>query len=50
MADAKTMYGVGGKLLKAVQNLKVDNRACVEVGMNVSGWFETGLGDVSMIV
>ena len=27
------VYGVGGKLLKAVQSFYVDSRACVRVGM-----------------
>ena len=30
------VYGVGGKLLKAVQSFYVDSRACVRVGNNVS--------------
>ena len=30
------VYGVGGKLLKAVQSFFVDGRACVRVGNNVS--------------
>ena len=29
-------YGVGGKLLKAVQSFYVDSRACVRVGNDVS--------------
>ena len=33
------MYGVGGKLLKAVQSFNVDIRACVRVGNDVSDWF-----------
>ena len=33
------VYGVGGKLLKAVQNFYVDSRACVRVGNDVSEWF-----------
>ena len=31
-----TVYGVGGKLLKAVQSFYVDSRACVRVGNDVS--------------
>ena len=30
------VYGVGGKLLKAVQSFYVDSRACVRVGNDVS--------------
>ena len=30
------VYGVGGKLLKAVQSFYVDSRACVRVGNQVS--------------
>ena len=30
------VYGVGGKLLKAVQSFYVENRACVRVGNDVS--------------
>ena len=48
------VYGVGGKLLKAVQRLKADSRACVRVGMDVSGlrltWVETWLCGVFMVV
>ena len=33
------VYGVGGKLLKAVQRFYVDSRACVRVGNTVSEWF-----------
>ena len=49
------VYGVGGKLLKAVQSFYVDSRACVRVGNDVNEWFpvnvgKTGLCDVSMVV
>ena len=33
------VYGVGRKLLKAVQSFYVDSRACVRVGNDVSEWF-----------
>ena len=33
------VYGVGGKLLKAVQGFYVDSKACVRVGNDVSEWF-----------
>ena len=37
------VYGVGGKLLKAVQSFYVD-RACVRVGNDVSEWFPVNVG------
>ena len=43
MADAKTVYGVGGKLLKAVQSFYSDSSACVRVGNDVSERFNVGL-------
>ena len=33
------VYGVGGKLLKAVQSYYVDSRACVRVGNDVRNGF-----------
>ena len=33
------VYGVGGKLLKAVQSFYVESTACVRVGNDVSEWF-----------
>ena len=47
------VYGVGGKLLKAVKNLYIDSRACVTVSNDVSEWFpviENGLCDVAMVL
>ena len=39
------VYGVGGKLLKAVQRFYiVDSRACVRVGNEVSEWFSVNVG------
>ena len=38
------VYGVGGKLLKAVQSFYVDSRACVRVGNDVSEWFPVNIG------
>ena len=38
------VYGVGGKLLKAVQSFYVDSRACVRVGNDVSEWFPVNVG------
>ena len=39
MADAIRVYGVGEKLLKAVQSFYVDRRACVQEGNDASEWF-----------
>ena len=39
-----TVYGVGGKLLKAMQNFYVDSMECVRVGMDVSEWFPVNIG------
>ena len=38
------VYGVGGKLLKAVQNFYVDSRACVRVGNDVRELFPVNVG------
>ena len=38
------VYGVGVKLLKAVQNFYVDSRACVRVGNDVSELFPVNVG------
>ena len=38
------VYGVGGKLLKAVQSFYVDSRACVRLGNDVSEWFPVNVG------
>ena len=38
------VYGVGGKLWKAVQSFYVDSRACVLVGNDVSEWFPVNVG------
>ena len=48
------VYGVGGKLLKAVPSFYID-RACVRGGNDVSEWFPVNVGlrqdcDVSMVV
>ena len=37
-------YGVGGKLLKAVQSFYLDSRACVLMGNDVSEWFPVNVG------
>ena len=41
MRQMLRVYGVGGKLLKAVQT---NSRACVRVGMDVSEWFPVNVG------
>ena len=38
------VYGVAGKLLKAVQSFYVDSRACVQVGNDVNEWFPVNVG------
>ena len=38
------VYGVGGKLLKAVQSFYVNSRAYVRVGNDVSEWFPFNVG------
>ena len=38
------VYGVGGKLLKAVQSFYVDSKVCVWVGNDVSEWFPLYVG------
>ena len=38
------VYGVGGKLLKAVQNFYKNSKACVWVGNGVSEWFPVNDG------
>ena len=38
------VYGVGGKLLKAVQSFYIDNGACVQVEYDVSVWFPVNVG------
>ena len=37
------VYGVGGKLLEAVQSFYLDSRACVQVGNDVSEWFPVNI-------
>ena len=38
------VYGVGEKLLKAVQSFYIDSRACVRVENNVSEWVPVNVG------
>ena len=38
------VYGVGGKLLKAVQSFYVDRACVIRMGNNVSAWFPVHLG------
>ena len=44
MADAIRVYGVGGKLLKAVHSFYADSGVCVWVGNDVSAWFPVNVG------
>ena len=44
MWKIQRVYGVGGKLLEAVQRFFVDSRACVRVGNDVSKWFPVNVG------
>ena len=38
------VYGVGGKLLKAMKSFYIDSRACARVGNDVSEWFPVNVG------
>ena len=38
------VYGVGEKLLKAVQSFYVDSKECVRVRNDVSEWFLANVG------
>ena len=38
------VYGVGGKLLKAVQSFYVESMTCVRVGNDVTRWFPVNVG------
>ena len=38
------LYGVGGELLKALQNFYVDSRACGKIRNKVSEWFSVNVG------
>ena len=42
--DMVRVYGIGGILLKAVQSLYVDSRACVRMGNDVSWWIPLNVG------
>ena len=44
MWQIQIVYGVGRKLMKAVQSFYVDSRACVRVGNDVSEWFPVNVG------
>mgnify|MGYP000675205646 CR=1 FL=1 len=37
------LYGVGDKLLKAVQSLYVDSKVCVRIGNKVNEWFSVNV-------
>ena len=38
------VYGLGGKLLKAVQSFYIDSSSCIRVGNDVSEWFPVNVG------
>ena len=38
------LYGVGGRLLRAVQSFYKGSRACVRNGSEVSNWFPAKVG------
>ena len=38
------LYGVGGKLLKAVQSFYVGSKECVRIVNEVSEWFSVNVG------
>ena len=44
MWNVLRLYGVGGKLLKAVKSLYGGSKACVRVGNELSDWFEVRVG------
>ena len=44
VADATSVYRVGGKLLKAVKRFYVDSLPCVRVGVDVSEWLSVNVG------
>ena len=44
MRHMQRVYGVGGKLLKAVQSFYIDSRACVRVGNDTSEWLPVNVG------
>ena len=44
MWEVLGLYGVGGRLLKAVKSFYVDSKACVRVGNEESDWFPVRVG------
>ena len=42
--DVLQLYGVGGKLLRAVKSFYVGSKACVRVGSELSEWFPVKVG------
>ena len=44
MWNMMRLYGVGGKLLKAVKSLYVGSKVCVRVGNEMSDWFPVRVG------
>ena len=45
-----TVYGVRGKLLKAVQSFYIESSAYVRVGNDVSEWFPVNVGLIQICV
>ena len=37
------LYGLGGKLLKAMQSFYINSKACVKIGNEVSEWFSVNV-------
>ena len=44
MWDVLQLYGVGGKLLRAVKSFYIGSKACVRVGSELSEWFPVKVG------
>ena len=44
MWDVLRLYGVGGKLLRAVKSFYIGSKACVRVGNELSEWFPVKVG------
>ena len=44
MWEVLKLYGIGGKLLKAVKSFYAGSKACVRVGNDMSEWFQVKVG------